>query len=381
MTRDVLIHAAPLRSSELRQLVPAKILDPFLYVEHDGRAYAAIWPPDDVLVLEARPDVELLNPFAMGLNDLIEDGMQRDDAIAEVALRACRRIGVVRAAVPRAFPLHVADRLRAGGVELVVDGELFDARRRVKGAAEIAGIRRASRAAEAGMALAGRMIWEATPGAGGVLQLDGEQLTAERIHGALRAEFDRLGCQSVDVIVAPGAQGATCHDLGSGPIHAGVPVICDLWPQDRESGCWSDMTRTFVNGSVRDDVASWHALCLEAHERVLEILAPGVSGQRLWETACGVMEAAGELTQREPGGRTTLRDGFFHSLGHGVGLDVHESPLLGRGGEKLVPGDVVTVEPGVYREGDAGVRLEDLFLVTGEGWERLTHHPMDLTPA
>jgi Xaa-Pro aminopeptidase len=381
MAPDVLVHAAPLRSAVLRQLVPAKILDPFLYVEHDGRSFAAVWPPDDVLVREARPDVELLNPWALGLSELIEGGMQRDDAVAEVALRACREIGLERARVPRDFPLYVADRLRAGGVEIAVDGDEFDSRRRVKGAVEVAGIRRASRAAAAGMALAGRMIWRAAPDADGVLALDGEPLTAERIQDALRAEFDRHGCQSSDLIVAPGPQGATCHDLGSGPIRAGVPVICDLWPQDRESGCWSDMTRTFVNGRLREDVVRWHALCLEAHERVLDTLAPGVTGQRLWETACDVMEAAGEPTQRKPGGREPLRDGFFHALGHGVGLEVHESPLLGQGGEPLVPGDVITIEPGVYRAGDAGVRLEDLFLVTDDGWERLTHHPMDLAPA
>jgi Xaa-Pro aminopeptidase len=381
MSLDLLIHDAPLRNADMRKLIPATILDAFLYAEHDGRAYAAIWPPDDVLVEAVRPDVELLNPFALGLNELIEGGMEGEEALAEVALRVCQRIGIRRAAVPRRFPLQVADRLRAGGVELIVDGALFDARRRAKGPVELAGIRRASRAAAAGMGIAASMIWDAVPDAGGALHLDGEPLTAERIHDALRGEFDRHGCQSTDVIVAPGAQGASCHDLGSGPIHAGVPVICDLWPQDRASGCWSDMTRTFVNGTLRADVERWHALCLEVHDRVLPVLAPGVTGQQLWEVACDVMEAAGELTQRDPGGRDVLRDGFFHSLGHGVGLEVHEQPLLGRGGEALVPGDVVTVEPGVYREGDAGVRVEDLFLITDDGWERLTSYPMDLSSA
>src|SRR3712207_4244051 len=97
MAPDILIHAAPLRSAELRQLIPANILDPFLYVEHGGRSWTVIWPPDDVLVQEVRPDAQLLNPFALGLNELIEGGMQRDDAVAEVALRACREIGVERA--------------------------------------------------------------------------------------------------------------------------------------------------------------------------------------------------------------------------------------------------------------------------------------------
>ncbi|MFL5893936.1 MAG: M24 family metallopeptidase, partial [Thermoleophilaceae bacterium] len=92
-------------------------------------------------------------------------------------------------------------------------------------------------------------------------------------------------------------------------------------------------------------------------------------------------EAAGHQTQRtkEPG--TLLRDGFFHGLGHGVGLDVHEEPGLGRGGSaELIEGDVITLEPGTYRQGYGGVRLEDLVLVTADGCETLTDYSYDLTP-
>ena len=75
-----------------------------------------------------------------------------------------------------------------------------------------------------------------------------------------------------------------------------------------------------------------------------------------------------------------LQDGFFHSLGHGVGLEVHEAPSLGRGGAPLVAGDVVAVEPGLYRKGYGGVRLEDLVLVTEDGAEDLTRFPYELAP-
>jgi Xaa-Pro aminopeptidase len=141
------------------------------------------------------------------------------------------------------------------------------------------------------------------------------------------------------------------------------------------------MTRTFVIGDVPDEVRRWHGLCKEALDRAISEIGPGVDGKAVFDGTCEIFEAAGEPTQRtkEPG--KPLVDGFFHGLGHGVGLEVHEQPGMGLLSDKpLIAGDVVTVEPGCYRQGYGGVRLEDLILVTEDGRENLTDYPYDLEP-
>jgi Xaa-Pro aminopeptidase len=251
MARDVLIHASTVSSAELRHEIPISVPDAFLYGEHDGEAFAVVNALDAPAVREARPDLRILDPYLLGLVELLDDGEPRDDALDETAARACREIGVTAARVPRAFPLALADRLRAAGVELRVDAGLFDGRRRVKGGAELAGIRRASVAAVAGMRAAAALLARADT-SGELLRVDGEVLTMEALQAEIRAEVARHDCRLDDLIAAAGPQGAAGHAPGSGPIPTGSPVIVDLWPQDRVSTCWSDMTRTFVAGIPGD---------------------------------------------------------------------------------------------------------------------------------
>jgi Xaa-Pro aminopeptidase len=141
------------------------------------------------------------------------------------------------------------------------------------------------------------------------------------------------------------------------------------------------MTRTFVVGEIPDEVAAWHRLCKEALDRAVADTRAGVQAKAVYDATCDIFEGAGFPTQRtkEPG--RALEEGFFHSLGHGVGLEVHEQPLLGMTGRvDLLAGEVLAMEPGLYRPGFGGCRLEDLLLVTEDGAENLTSFPYDLTP-
>jgi Xaa-Pro aminopeptidase len=376
---DVLMYADTFRSPELRHEVPIGIPDPFLYAEQAGVKHIAIGAME-IPRLAALGLFELHPGEEYGADELIASGHSYSEVKQEIVIRAVKALGLTRAVVPEAFPLWLADRLRAEGVELAVDADFFDDRRRVKTEAEIAGIRRAQRAAEAGMDTVRELLRRASANGDG-LALGGEALTVERVKSEMAQTFAAHGASADDFIVAPGPQGAVGHDMGSGPIRAGVPIVVDIWPRDNESFMFCDMTRTFVVGDVPDDVREWHRLCKEALDRAISEIEDGADGRSIFDGTCEIFEAAGEPTQRTKTPGKTLADGFFHGLGHGVGLEVHEAPGMGLASKlPMKAGDVVTVEPGLYRQGYGGVRLEDLVLVTEGGAENLTQYPYDLAP-
>jgi len=363
----------------MRHEVPLAVPDPFLYAEHDGRGSVVASSFELGRITAVAPELEVLPLEEFGLDELYAQGLTRDEIELEVVLRAARQFGLERVAVPGTFPLVVADHLRENGIEVKADRKLFIDRRRVKNASELAGIRRAQRAAEGGMAAA-RELLRAAERRNGSLVVDGEPLTCERVKLAVEHVFSEHGVFADEFIVSHGAQTAVGHDMGSGSIQPDEPICLDLFPRDRESGCYADMTRTFVVGTPSDELLEYHRLCHEALERSVAAIKPGIPGKDVNRVACQIFEEHGfpTLLSKQPG--EVLKDGFYHSLGHGVGLEVHEEPALGRGPGELVAGDVVAVEPGLYRNGYGGCRLEDLVHVTEDGPEILTDYPYDLEP-
>jgi Xaa-Pro aminopeptidase len=376
---DVLIYADSLRSPEMRHEVPIAIPDPFLYAERDGKRHVVASSFELDRIAAVAPGLEIMPLEEFGLDDLYAQGLSRDEIELEVVLRAARRFGIEQAGVPATFPLELGDHLRANGIQVSAEREQFVSRRRVKNEAELAGIRRAQHAAEAAMTAARDLLRRAERHNGG-LTVDGETLTCERIKLAVEQAFTANAAFADEFIVSHGAQTAVGHDMGSGPIAADEPVCLDLFPRDRESGCFADMTRVFVVGEPSDELREFHTLCREALDRSVAAVRPGIAGSELNRICCEVFEEHGypTLLSKKPG--EVLKDGFYHSLGHGVGLEVHEQPTLGRGPGELVAGDVIAVEPGLYRNGYGGCRLEDLVLVTDGGAEVLTEYPYDLAP-
>jgi Xaa-Pro aminopeptidase len=376
---DVLIHGDTVRHSTMRHEIPLVVPDPFLYAEVGGQRHVVVSSLERSRI-EALGDNLRVHAFEeFGYDDLVSSGADRGDAVLQVMVRAAGSFGLEATVVPGEFPLELADHLRAAGITLEVDRDLFETRRRVKSEAELAGIRRAQASAEAGMRAAVEVLRRAEPGGPGLVA-DGDVLTCELVKDAIRAAVARGGASADTLIVAHGAQSASGHDMGSGPIQPGEPVVIDLWPNDLESACFADMTRTFVVGEVPAELRKYHQLTRDSLGRSLEAARPGVAGKELHRLSCEPYEQAGLPTQLTKAPGQVLEEGYFHSLGHGVGLEVHEAPLLGRAPDVLVAGDVITLEPGCYRPGFGGCRLEDLVLVTDDGAELLTDFPYELEP-
>jgi Xaa-Pro aminopeptidase len=376
---DVLIYGDTVRSPELRHEVPVVIADAFLYVEKGGRRAVVLHSLEIARVREEAPELEIVSLEQLGSDELFVSGKQGWEIELELALRGCKELGIESAVVPATFPLGHADHLRAHGVEVTVDRDLFDNRRRSKNETELRGIRKAQKACEAALDASRELLRRAQANGAG-LEVDGEPLTCERIKRVIEDVFADHGVEGSDMIVAHGPQTAVGHDMGSGQIATNEPIVFDLFPKDKATGCYADMTRTYVVGEPSDEMKEWHRLVKEALDTSTAGVKPGVNGTNLYEQVCDIFHGAGYKTQlnKEPG--EVLEEGFFHGLGHGVGLEVHELPSMGRTGQDLIPGDVVTIEPGLYRSGYGGLRLEDLVLVTDDGYEVITDYPYDLTP-
>jgi Xaa-Pro aminopeptidase len=260
----------------------------------------------------------------------------------EAAHMSVRAYGRLRERLP--------DRIELVGVEGLIEGL-----RAVKEPEEVAAIRAAAALADEAFA---ELI------AGGLTGHTEREL-------ALKLEFEmrRSGATgaSFEPIVAGGPHGALPHGRPRDePVLAGELVVVD-WGARLDGYC-SDCTRTLATGAIDSEAADVYQLVLDAQLAAVEDVRPGAVGRDVDAVARAAITAAGH------------GEHFGHGLGHGVGLEVHEAPRLAQPSEVvLAPGNVVTVEPGVYIPGRFGVRIEDLVVVTDVGCEILTSISKSLT--
>jgi Xaa-Pro aminopeptidase len=373
VTEGVLLHAESLAQPD--QLVASRFLsgDPFVYIEVDGRRLLAVGDFEVGRATTESGADEVWSYSDLGITEMYANGLDGHAIDRELALRAVRRAGLDAVVVPGWCPLATAEHLRAAAISVRIDDKRFELRRRSKDAHAVAAIREVTMLVEESMGLIRTRLAECQVDPDGTLRDLGGVLTSERLQAAVRTFWAENSLEGELPIIAGGSHAADPHDLGSGPLLAGTPILCDLFPRSSRTRYHGDMTRTFCVGDPPDELVALHATVERALDLGLASIGPGVVGKSIDALVCDLFEEAGYPTTRSPDDidpSSVAR--YVHGLGHGVGLAIHEEPGLGRGGhEELRPGDVVTVEPGLYRAGFGGVRIEDMVVVTEDGCENL----------
>lgn len=287
-------------------------------------------------------------------------GKERTLSGAAVELLRARDLRHVKMAPDASAAL--VDRLREHGIT-VTFGELYPERRR-KSEAEVRKIVAVRNAVVVGLRAALRVIRCARPDTRGRLRDEEGLVTVLRLKRLVRAELLKRDCEAPSLIMSHGRQTADPHDEGSGTLHANEPVVLDLFARSMRTGYWFDMTRSIHTGQPpREYRLLWSAV-RAAQDAALATVKAGV--------AAATVHRAAETAFAERGYTTCGTEGFIHSTGHGVGLELHESPGVGQGKGRLRAGDVITIEPGLYYASVGGVRLENTILVTRDGYRDLT---------
>jgi Xaa-Pro aminopeptidase len=352
MTDAMLLVGGTTTSPEVRHEIAADIPDPVIWLRRGDEA--TVWAsPLDLEPIRAAGAIEdIRSADELGFSRLRPEHPM-PEVFAEMARRAVDGLSAVR--VPWDFPMRIADALRDGGVAVTADADAFAARRRAKRAWELEGMRLAAAAAQTALLEAAAMLRD---------ELDG--LTCERIREWMTTALLANGAESEEILIHAGAAQPAGHDLGFGPIERDLPVQIDCFPRHRASGMYIDMSRTWVPGMPSGAVQRHWQDIMDAYRVALADARPGV--EDLYGRACDVLESRGHPTQRRPGDGLEKPDrGFRFGLGHGVGLEVHEAPSLGRRPDPLAEGDTVAIEPSLSYDGIGFVMVEETVQVTPDG--------------
>ncbi len=294
-----------------------------------------------------------------------------------IASVAKKELGVgTKICVPPKFPTIVADALRKEGLTIQPMFDVIEKARETKDADEIKEIKKVQAVAEKVTRKAIEQMANAEVNTDGTLTIkeNGERkpLTVGKMKAFFGHHFIDSGCVMEELIVACGPKGAAPHYFGNPEdvLKAKQPIILDIYPQSLRKRYCSDMTRTIVKGRASEKVRKMFEAVLEAKNASADAIKAGVPGSSVHNLCCDILEKHGYETTR--GGKQITR-GLTHSLGHGVGLQVHEGPGMNELYKfPLEEGNVLTVEPGLYDPDIGGLRIEDMVEVTKTGCNNLT---------
>ena len=343
--------------------------DPFLFIQKGRRTFMVM---SDLEMDRARNQARIDRVLSWS-RIASSIGKNGQPPPADVIAAALARLGLRRVEVPASFPLGLATELDQRGIRLDLGPDPFWPEREIKKPHEVRAIEASLRAAEAGL-IAGIEALRSCRIRDGWLRRDGRRFTAEDLRSAINTRIMAEGCVPAHTICAPGDQAVDPHEEGHGPIRANTPVVMDIFPRSERTGYFGDLTRTVVRGKASFALHELYAVVHEGVRLGHRRLREGVQAMDIHREIQALFERQGYKT----GVRNGRMQGFFHGTGHGLGLQIHEAPSMGRRPWVLRAGHVLTVEPGLYYLGLGGVRIEDVALVKKSGSRCLTRVPKQL---
>jgi Xaa-Pro aminopeptidase len=359
-----LIFASSEESADLLYATKFSVPDPVLFLKQNGKTTVLL---SDLEIDRGKKEAKVDEIIGLSsIERVLGKGRKGKPPIERTIGYFLRERRVRKAAVPYNFPVGLADRLAREGVKVVPIEGLFWSEREFKTDEELQLIRRAIRITEVGLARGIEVLQAAEIKSGKRLVWGGAVLTSERLRAEIDSAILHAGGTPTNTIVAGGEQACDPHDLGSGPLKADSLIILDVFPKDGRSGYYGDLTRTVVRGKANEAQRALWSTVLDAQKFALQNIRAGESGAALQKQVSEYFKEKGYPAEI----RNERWVGFFHGLGHGIGLEIHEQPRIAKTNFKT--GQVLTVEPGLYFPGIGGVRIEDDGVVTEAGFKVLS---------
>ncbi|MFA5159364.1 MAG: Xaa-Pro peptidase family protein [Candidatus Omnitrophota bacterium] len=369
--QNLLIIASSEKDADLYYATKFVAPDPFVFIQTRGRKYILV---SDLEIDRAKKQACVHAVFSTSrLAAEYKKKHKKTCPFIELVFYFLKKQRVKSVLVPGNFPVCYYEPLRRHGLKIQYKKGLFFEERLTKNPAEIAAITRTLRATEKAAEEAIKVLKRSVIRKN-KLYFSGKILTSEilrtMIHQTLLAE----GCAGEHTIVSCGAQSIDPHHRGNGPLYAHQPIVMDIFPRSEKTLYHADFTRTVVRGKAAPRLKKMYVAVKEGQDIALKMIRHGMASKKVHEAIRARFTQLGFKTGIK-GGRM---QGFFHSTGHGLGLDIHEPPRIGVGEDVLKSGQVMTVEPGLYYKGVGGVRLEDVVVVTKKGCRNLTKFPRQL---
>jgi Xaa-Pro aminopeptidase len=367
----VLLFGDSYRSADLYHATRFASDEPVAFVEDRGERYLLTSP----LALD-RAREETAFDGAWSFADF-DDGTvpphDPDRRIAHSVASFLHAKDITEVLAAPTLPALVADEIRGIGMAVRFDAGISE-RRRTKAADEVTAIQETLSTLEDALVIARSALRRCQVSSGGELILEGAAMTPDRLRAIVNTALSERDCVAEGtLILAGGEESADPHRAGSRGYRVGEPIVLDLAARNRITRYCADIARTICRGPVPDVIRRMHAAILRAQDAAIASVRPGVRASEVHDTVKATLAEAGFDVERGP-----VR--FGHPTGHGVGLELHEPPSLAKWTiDVLQPGDLITIEPGLYQDGVGGVRVEDMILVTGEGALNMTRAQRDLT--